>query len=394
MAGFLALPGAALADGLVLTLVVSSGSVAPGSDVPMGLLAANSGNTKVEFEPPLSMAGQLLQGARSWPVSLRASPGSRAVILPGGFTSRAYALTLPPDVGGLLVLEVSQGLPSPLRTVISVAPPGEGSSASGPLSTTNLTPVSGSRTAVSTIQRSFLDHFSALDPVYFIYGPKAPAAKFQFSLKYRLLSFDRGTTEIPQSTLQFGYTQRSLWNVSSNPSAFYDTSYMPSLFYQFRTLAPFTEATQGGLKWLGFQSGYQHESNGQGSTAERSLNTLFVRSGYLLGRPDRWHAIVQLRVFDYIEGLSNNPDLPDYRGYGDWQVILARGGGISLNYTGWAGKDFNHLTSQFDLNFPIKTRLLDFATYFLVQYFDGFGESLRDYDKPSNTIRAGISLVR
>ena len=75
-------------------------------------------------------------------------------------------------------------------------------------------------------------------------------------------------------------------------------------------------------------------------------------------------------------------------------MILARGDGISLNYTGWAGKDFNHLTSQFDLNFPIKTRLLDVATYFLVQYFDGYGETLRDYDKPANTIRAGFSLVR
>ena len=338
--------------------------------------------------------GQIWQGERSWPVDLKALQVSGTVILPGGFANRAYSLTLPAGVSGFLVLEVPQGLPNPLRTVISIASAGERTAAPAPLSAKVLNPTGAGHTAASTIQRSFLNHFSALDPVYFIYGPKAPAAKFQFSLKYRMLSFDGDTTEIAKSTLQFGYTQRSLWNVSANPSAFYDTSYMPSLFYQFRTLAPYTVAAQGGLKWLGFQSGYQHESNGQGSTAERSLNTLFVRSGYLLGRTDRWHAIAQVRVFDYIAGLSNNPDLPDYRGYGDWQVILARGDGISLNYTGWAGKDFNHLTSQFDLNFPIKTRLLDVATYFLVQYFDGYGETLRDYDKPANTIRAGFSLVR
>jgi len=360
----------------------------------VGLLAANSGNTKVEFEPSVLMAGQIWQGERSWPVDLRALAGSGAVILPGGFANRAYVLTLPPGISGLLVLEVSQGLSSPLRTVILVAPAIEGTVAPGPVTTAVLAPKGSDHSAVSTIQRSFVDHFSALDPVYFIFGPKAPAAKFQFSLKYRLLSFDGDTPEALRSTLQFGYTQRSLWNVNASPSAFYDTSYMPSLFYQFRTRASESDAAQGGLKWLGFQSGYQHESNGQGSIAERSLNTLFVRSGYLIGRPDRWHAIVQVRVFDYVGGLSNNPSLKDYRGYGDWQVILARGEGLSLNYTGCAGQDFNHLTSQFDLNFPIKTRLMDIATYFLVQYFDGYGESLRDYNKPSNTVRAGISLVR
>ena len=182
--------------------------------------------------------GQIWQGERSWPVDLKALQVSGTVILPGGFANRAYALTLPAGVSGLLVLEVSQGLPSPLRTVISVAPAGEGTAAPAPLSAKVLNPTGAGHTAASTIQRSFLNHFSALDPVYFIYGPKAPAAKFQFSLKYRMLSFDGDTTEIAKSTLQFGYTQRSLWNVSANPSAFYDTSYMPSLFYQFRTLAP------------------------------------------------------------------------------------------------------------------------------------------------------------
>ena len=394
MAVFLAVRGAAMAENLVVTLVGPSESVAPGSLVPVGLLAANSGDTNAEFELSPSMDGQLWQGTRSWLVRLNAPTGMKAVILPGGFAKLAYELALPQDVSGLLVLEVSQGLSSPLRTVISVAPASEGGAAPQPASAGALELKGGGHTAVSTIQRDFTGHFSALDPVYFIYGPKAPAAKFQFSLKYRLLSFSGDTPETVTSTVQFGYTQRSLWNVSSNPSAFYDTSYMPSLFYQFRALAPGPDVAKGGLTWLGFQSGYQHESNGQGGLEERSLNTLFVRSSYLLGRPDQWHAVVQVRVFDYVGGLSNNPSLPDYRGYGDWQVILARGDGPSLNYTGWAGKDFNHFTSQFDLNFPIKTRLLDVATYFLVQYFDGYGESLREYAKSSKTVRAGVSLVR
>jgi outer membrane phospholipase A len=389
MAGVAVLPGTASAGVPPLTLVSPSESVAPGSDLVVGLLAANPGNSDAMVETPPLLPGQVWQGDRSWPVSLKAVPGSNAVVPAGGFSYRAYVLTLPAGVSGRLILEVSQGLPSPLRAVIAAVPVAGVAPAPGPASVT--TP---GRTAASTIKRSFLDHFSALDPVYFIYGPKAPEAKFQFSLKYRLLSFDGGDTGFQGSTLQFGYTQRSLWDLKASSSAFYDTSYMPSVFYQYGAPAPEGGAGEGDLTWIGVQSGYQHESNGQGSVQERALNTLFVRSGYMVGRPDRWHAIVLVRVFDYVGGLADNPDLKDYRGYGDWQVILARGDGPSLNYTGHAGRDLGHLTSQFDLTFPVRFGLLDFASYFLVQYFDGYGESLRDYEKRSSTVRAGLSLVR
>jgi phospholipase A1/A2 len=39
-------------------------------------------------------------------------------------------------------------------------------------------------------------------------------------------------------------------------------------------------------------------------------------------------------------------------------------------------------------------RMFDFATYVLIQYWNGYGESLRDYNKRTETIRAGFSLVR
>jgi outer membrane phospholipase A len=377
-----------------LTLVGPSESVAPGSDLVVSLMVANPGTSDVAFDGPPLLPAQVWQDGQSWPVSLKAMPGSRAVVPPGGFSYRAYMLTLPPGVRGRLILEISQNLPNPLRAAILVAPATGGTAAPEPVSAAILVPKPVALTTASTLQRSFLDHFGVLDPVYFIYGQKAPEAKFQFSLEYRLLSFDSDTTEILSGTLQFGYTQRSLWNLKANSSAFYDTSYMPSLFYQFRAPAPEPGAGMGNLAWIGVQTGYQHESNGLGSVEEHALNTLFVRSGYLVGRSDRWHAIVAVRVFDYVGGLADNPDLKDYRGYGDLQVMLARGDGPSLNYTGHAGKNFDHLTSQFDLTFPIKFRLLDFASYFLVQYFNGYGESLRDYNKPSNTVRAGLSLVR
>jgi outer membrane phospholipase A len=361
-------------------------------------MAVNPGDSDVGFEPPATLHAFFQQGGRSWPVELKELDSSGADVRPGGFATVGYSVTLPPALLGQVFLEISNGLPQPACALISVQPApasggasGNGHSAAAPA---NSVVSLSSQLANARLARSFIDHFSMHDPMYFVYGATAPEAKFQFSLKYRLISFDQGAMGTEASTVQFGYTQRSLWDVSSDSSAFYDTSYMPSVFYQF--LAPSTnlDPASEDTTWLGFSSGYQHESNGQGGTLERSLNTLFVRSGALVGRTDKWHSIVVARAFTYVGGVADNPEIRNYRGYGDWEVILADGAGPSLAYTGWAGERFNHATTQLDLNIPIRMKIVDFDTFFLIQYFDGYGESLREYQSHSNVVRAGISLVR
>jgi outer membrane phospholipase A len=61
---------------------------------------------------------------------------------------------------------------------------------------------------------------------------------------------------------------------------------------------------------------------------------------------------------------------------------------------GRAGNAFDHFSTQLDFTIPVQSKLLDFATYFTVQYFGGYGESLRSYDQRTETVRAGFSLVR
>jgi outer membrane phospholipase A len=56
-----------------------------------------------------------------------------------------------------------------------------------------------------------------------------------------------------------GYTQKSLWDLKSDSSPFEDTSYMPEFFY-------LQDKIDLGVPWIsafGFQTGYQHESNGR-----------------------------------------------------------------------------------------------------------------------------------
>jgi phospholipase A1 len=391
----LALSAAALADPILISLVVPDQATPAGTDVTIGVLVANPNSVPSDFALPPVLAGRLSTETQTWPVELNGkAPTENTTLAAGGFANRPYTLRLPPDTHGQMILELSTGLPHPLRAVLTIGARVDAGQPPPPEFPDTATPLANNRTEASTLQRSFTDHFTTLDPVYFIYGTKAPAAKFQFSFKYRMLTFDEGTPDSPESTVQFGYTQRSLWDLNASSSPFYDTSYMPSLFYQLLAPAPTNNASQRGITWLGFSTVYQNESNGQASTASRSMNSLFLQTSVLLGRPDQWHAVVTARAFDYVAGLSDNPQLKDYRGYGYWQVVLAKGTGPSLSYFGRAGKDLNHITSQFDLNIPVRTHLLNFATYFLIQYFDGYGESLRAYTSYTDTVRAGISLVR
>jgi len=134
----------------------------------------------------------------------------------------------------------------------------------------------------------------------------------------------------------------------------------------------------------------KHESNGLEAKQSRSLNIVYARTVVAFGALGGWHLLPIPEVFGYISSLDENPDIADYRGYGR----LGRSEGPSLTALFLAGKDFDHVSSQFDLTLPVRTRHLNFETYFLLQYFNGYGEGLLAYRIRSETVRAGISLVR
>jgi len=75
-------------------------------------------------------------------------------------------------------------------------------------------------------------------------------------------------------------------------------------------------------------------------------------------------------------------------------VALGRGNGVALSYTGRMGKSFDHFSTQLDLTIPVRNQTVDFATYLTLQYFNGYGESLRSFDQRTESLRLGISLVR
>ncbi len=374
---------------IITTLVPPAEPVTSGALVRVALVGLNPTAGDTPFNAPRLIAGRLTAATQSIPVELHAEAEGPTTIRAGAFVRHYYVFKLPPAVDGRVILEVA-GPGSALMCAVLLA---QGKDAIHPPDSPPPPAVPASVvSAVSSIDRSFWNHFGAHEAIYFLYGADVPAAKFQFSFKYRLRGFGTGDRAHSLRALQFGYTQRSLWDVNADSSPFYDTSYMPSLFYE--SFAPASAGKAGPVTWLGFQTGYQHESNGRNVPDSRSLNALFFRRGVMIGSFESWHLIASPKLSVYVGGLSDNPDLTDYRGYAEWMIALGKGNGAKLTYTGQAGKAFDHFSTQLDFTIPVQIKLLDFATYFTVQYFNGYGESLRSYNQRTETMRAGFSLVR
>ncbi|MCX6954178.1 MAG: phospholipase A [Verrucomicrobia bacterium] len=230
-------------------------------------------------------------------------------------------------------------------------------------------------------------------PIYFLYGSGAEqAVKYQFSFDYRLATLHLGEGErSPTSSVRVGYTQRSLWDIEADSSPFYDTSYMPEIAFVTESRIP---AAPSWITWMGLRAGYQHESNGRDGDASRSLNRAYFRARFILGSLASWYVVMLPEVHAYVGELSNNERIKDYRGYGRLQFYLGHRDHLALRVNAWAGKDFDHPTYQLDLTYPLKLRWLDLESYLQMQYFNGYGESLRAYDRKSDAVRFGVSLVR
>jgi phospholipase A1 len=381
-----------VAQNVVVNLLAPVEAATPGGEVRVDLVILNPTPTEVIFETPMTLSGTLSSERRSWPVQLRGQTGGGALVEARGFSYRSFIFTVPAEARGRLVLDLEQ--PQPARALIEVkaaADPGrERHIASAPLSSS----LPG-QPVEAAIQRSFVGRFSPHEPVYFIYGPDAPGAKFQFSFKYRVLGQKaRLGDELPALRgLYAGFTQRSLWDIDADSSPFYDSSYMPELMYESQSFV--SPGDGGGFRLLGYQAGVRHESNGQQGPESRSLNIAYIRPAFSFGRLDGWNLLLLPRIFDYITDLEDNPDIKNYRGNVELAVVIGRNDRGALALTGRAGRGFHKGSLQADLTIPVKFDLMfDFATYLLIQYWNGYGESLRSYNQRTETVRAGFSLVR
>lgn len=244
------------------------------------------------------------------------------------------------------------------------------------------------RDAVQALTRGEEPPLSENDPMYFVLGARdGITARFQLSFKYRLFDDQSGFgRERPWlSGLYFGYTQNSLWDLSSRSKAFRDTNYRPSLFWKWERADDKT--------WLGAaRFGLEHESNGRDDLRSRSVDTAFVRPEWRWKRGEDRIEFTP-KIYSYLD-KDENPDIQRYRGYVDWRVRYDAGGlwiGTAVLRQGTSGKG----SLLLDLSRRTRDlRLGPVSGYLHAQLFTGYGEDIVDYNLRRKTqLRLGFAIV-
>lgn len=382
------------AQGITATLVAPNSELAPGQRVEVSLVLLNPGAQVMRAALPLELHARLVGEGREWVVPIDVKTMPVPVIAAGAFSHATCVFVVPKDAMGRLVLEIADPL---VRAVVDVKQPAEKAGTVAVAETTVPSPLAdeGKVPALLEFHRVFAENITTHLPIYFIGGPKKPSVKFQFSFKYRVIGDNSsvGTLNPPLRGLFFGYTQRSVWDITSYSSPFYDTSYMPEMMWESLAPAP---ARPGFLRfrWFGYQASVQHESNGRDGDKSRSLNLVYVRPMFSRDFGPKWSLLFAPKFFYYIDNLSDNRDLERYRGYGEYQLVFARKNGWNLGFLGRVGSHLDRGSVQLDFTYPLQVSYGHFANFLLLQYFDGYGESLLSYNTKSRMLRAGFSLVR
>jgi outer membrane phospholipase A len=230
---------------------------------------------------------------------------------------------------------------------------------------------------------------SVYDPMYFVLGARdGYTARFQLSFKYRLFDQSAGLVrDAPWlAGIYFGYTQNSLWDLSSESRAFRDTSYRPALFWKWERADEKT--------WLdGFRVGLEHESNGGEGPRSRSIDTVFAQPEWRWTFRDGARLDFTPKAYAYLD-KEENPDIQRYRGYVDWRVRYDSGDNwiaTTVARRGSAGK------GSLQLDLARRARDLKFGPvggYLYIQYFTGYGEDILDYNlRRKSQLRIGFAIV-
>ena len=197
-------------------------------------------------------------------------------------------------------------------------------------------------------------------------------AKFQISIRQRLMS-----STMPHYTqLMLTFTQKAFWDIYYTSSPFTDLNYNPGLLlmtpiiqnYKFKGVVLFS---------------IEHESNGKDGDDNRSWNFMtlsgaYFHNAYLSFQAKVWYGLVS----------GDNSDLFKYRGYG--QIVsnfrsYNNRSGVSLVINP-CSKGVN---TQLELSFRPDKRANE---YLFLQWMQGYGESLLDYNQYSSMVRIGICL--
>ncbi|AHI28985.1 phospholipase A [Marinobacter similis] len=210
------------------------------------------------------------------------------------------------------------------------------------------------------------------------YDLEREEVKYQISFKVPLLT---GMLD-DRTTMWFGYTQKSFWQVYNQDESapFRETNYEPELFLRYQTDLKIGKGTMNAVTF-----GFNHQSNGQSEPRSRSWNRITASAAYSY---DRWLFILQpwYRIPEGDE--DDNEDIERFLGHANYTAVykLREDRTLSLNLMNNLRSD-NKTSVEFGYSFPMGDTVRGFF-----QYYNGYGESLIDYNERTERFGIGIML--
>lgn len=199
--------------------------------------------------------------------------------------------------------------------------------------------------------------------------------KFQVSISQRLTK-----STLPGGTyLYLFYTQKCYWNVLEESMPMTDLNFNPGigiakpLFVKNRFI--------GKLMMM-----LEHESNGKDELDSRSWNKLSFGANILIDNNFMVHGKIWIPIVDG----ENNRDIVDYCGImqgGFSATTPDKRFGLSVVFTkrkGWF--NYNNIV---ELNYKFDDRA---NQYLFLQFYNGYGENLIDYNHHHSSLRVGIVI--
>lgn len=382
--------GCARAD---IILSTPHAQVVAGAPFALDLTITNSDSKPLAVEIPAELHVRFETPSALSIIELAPERSGRIEVAPGSFTRMKLHGALPPKVEGVATL-VPTGLASN-SVALQILPPAPDAQTVAPNEAARAAKGSGGANSYATalVDKPPPLAVSIYEPVYLLVGGDGGLnAKFQISLRYRLFD-DRGrlAERLPWiDDLYLSYSQTSLWDLGDVSKPFKDSSYRPRLFYSHYDLARYFD---GQLR-VGVEAGFGHESNGKEGEESRSFNMLYVRPTLTFGDPAGLRFFAAPLIHNYI-AESENPDIKHYRGYVDWLLGVGAKGGLDFWTTLRKGERGNNGSVELNVSYPLaKLSGGDLTGWLMLQYFNGYGESLLDYNrKLDSQWRLGIAVA-
>ena len=209
-------------------------------------------------------------------------------------------------------------------------------------------------------------------------------SKYQFSFKYELFH---------ESSIYMAYTQKTIWSTQAAAGPIKETNFTPEVFYGLKLESDVVPYIQFGI--------FKHHSNG-----EEKPNNLYWNTNYIEPLFKYEEYTIRLTIWSAFlfqskgSASGGNGQLFEYYGKGEIEVaydmengdkhtILYREGSIggvyALKYQ-WEIDINNLFGGGVDKN--------GWNTKFFVQAFNGYGETLANYNNSVTRVTVGISITQ